>query len=140
MDRGPESEVNTLSASGFPEEPGSRTGKGRENPSFPGPLVSPQRSKAAVGLGEAAKMQLRRERVRAMDVHSAPRAKARTAPEIRGKEARARALPPGPWPTHSAQDTHPLSCNRTPQRLSDLTAPHVRDEETEKPCGGGGGQ
>lgn len=109
MDKGPESEVNTLSASGFPEERGSRPGKGRENPSFSGhpstpTLASSQRSRAAV-------TQLRREMVRAMDTCSSPRAKARTAPEIGGKEARARALlsPLGPGlltqhktPTHEA--------------------------------------
>lgn len=96
MDRGPESEVNALSASGFPEEPGSRPGKGSENPSFPGPPGFPTEKQGCRGAGRGCKDALRRERVRAMDMHSAPRAKARTAPEIKGKEARARALPPLP--------------------------------------------
>lgn len=72
-----------------------QAGEGQQGPFLPrAPLVSPQRSEAAVGLGGAAKTQLRRERVRTMGTRSAPRAKARTAPKIRGKEARARALLP----------------------------------------------
>lgn len=59
-----------------------------------------------MGLGEAAKIELRRERVRAMRMRSAPRAKARTAPEMREKEARARALLP--WaPANSLSTRYP---------------------------------
>lgn len=61
-------------------------------------MVSPLRIRAAVGSGEAAKIQLRRERVGEMDVL---RAKARAEPEIREREVRAGDLLPGPCPTHS---------------------------------------
>lgn len=56
MDRGLESEANALSALGFPQDPGVWAGEGQRESFLPrAPLVSPQRSRAAMGLGETAK-------------------------------------------------------------------------------------
>lgn len=43
------------SASGFPEEPGSRQGKGSENPSFPGSPGFPTQKQGCCGAGRGCK-------------------------------------------------------------------------------------
>lgn len=85
-------------------------------------------------------MQLGKERVGVMDIGSAPRAKARTVPEVRGKEARARPLLP--WALSNSLSTRypPTKLHPGPQSPSNLIAPMLEKRKLRSPAVVGGGQ